>query len=260
MAISVTHATQSTVQDEQVPGEIGPDEWNAGHTVTGAVAAPASTTDKAVARYSGTAGQLQNNSQVTIDDTGVMTINLNSGTPQTPTAQTVLHLAQANASNTRFLIDAYGGAPLFTCRRANTSAASPSALATNDQLFNLSGLGWQSGGAYSGSGRALVQGFAAEAWTSTNQGAFLQFSATPTGSTTATSTMQLAANGDLQLTANTVITSARHPQLRSYTVATLPSAATAGQWIYVSDETGGATPAFSDATNWRRVSDRAVVA
>ena len=44
-----------------------------------------------------------------------------------------------------------------------------------------------------------------------------------------------------------------------YTVATLPSASPAGQIIYVSDESGGAVLAFSDATNWRRVTDRAVV-
>lgn len=48
-------------------------------------------------------------------------------------------------------------------------------------------------------------------------------------------------------------------QLRVYTVATLPSAATAGQQIYVSDETGGAQTAFSDGTNWRRGTDRAIV-
>lgn len=47
--------------------------------------------------------------------------------------------------------------------------------------------------------------------------------------------------------------------LKSYTVATLPAATTAGQMIYVSNESGGATPAFSDGTNWRRVADRAVV-
>lgn len=45
----------------------------------------------------------------------------------------------------------------------------------------------------------------------------------------------------------------------SYTVATLPSASTAAQIIYVSDEAGGATLAFSDGTNWRRVTDRAIV-
>lgn len=30
-------------------------------------------------------------------------------------------------------------------------------------------------------------------------------------------------------------------------------------WIFVTDEAGGATPAFSDGTNWRRAADRAVV-
>ena len=46
----------------------------------------------------------------------------------------------------------------------------------------------------------------------------------------------------------------------SYTVSTLPSASTyAGTMIYVSNETGGATVAFSDGTNWRRVQDRNIV-
>ena len=44
-------------------------------------------------------------------------------------------------------------------------------------------------------------------------------------------------------------------------VSALPTAADhTGALIYVSDETGGATPAFSDGTNWRRVADRAIVA
>lgn len=47
-------------------------------------------------------------------------------------------------------------------------------------------------------------------------------------------------------------------QLPSYTVATLPAVA-AGGMIYVSDETGGAVVAFGDGTNWRRVTDRAIV-
>ena len=48
-------------------------------------------------------------------------------------------------------------------------------------------------------------------------------------------------------------------QLTSYTVATLPSASIAGGMIFVSDETGGAVPAFSDGTNFRRVTDRVIV-
>jgi hypothetical protein len=44
--------------------------------------------------------------------------------------------------------------------------------------------------------------------------------------------------------------------LASFTVATVPAASlwTRGL-IWVSDETGGRTPAFSDGTNWRRVAD-----
>ena len=47
--------------------------------------------------------------------------------------------------------------------------------------------------------------------------------------------------------------------LPTYTVATLPSAVTPAQVVYVSNESGGAVLAFSDGTNWRRVTDRAIV-
>lgn len=49
--------------------------------------------------------------------------------------------------------------------------------------------------------------------------------------------------------------------LASYAKAALPSPATsgAGAMAFVTDETGGPTPAYSDGTNWRRVADRAVV-
>ncbi len=46
-----------------------------------------------------------------------------------------------------------------------------------------------------------------------------------------------------------------------YTVATVPSAAAEGpgRIIYVSDEAGGAVLAFSDGTDWRRVTDRNII-
>lgn len=47
--------------------------------------------------------------------------------------------------------------------------------------------------------------------------------------------------------------------LGSYTVATLPSPAIAGQWIYVTDDVGGPVPAFADGLNWRRVTDDEIV-
>jgi len=45
----------------------------------------------------------------------------------------------------------------------------------------------------------------------------------------------------------------------SFVVASLPSAAQPGQMIYVSDETAGSVMAFSDGSNWRRITDRAIV-
>lgn len=49
------------------------------------------------------------------------------------------------------------------------------------------------------------------------------------------------------------------PTADGFSVNGLPSASQPGQMIYVSDESGGATMAFSDGTNWRRITDRAVV-
>lgn len=50
------------------------------------------------------------------------------------------------------------------------------------------------------------------------------------------------------------------PGLASYTVATVPAASgKVGYMVYVSNESGGATPAFSDGVNWRRVADRTVI-
>ena len=49
-------------------------------------------------------------------------------------------------------------------------------------------------------------------------------------------------------------------RFKKYTVSTLPEAAgNERRIIYVSDESGGVTLAFSDGTNWRRVQDIAVV-
>lgn len=48
--------------------------------------------------------------------------------------------------------------------------------------------------------------------------------------------------------------------LKPYAFADLPAAALwSGALIYVTDDIGGAVPAFSDGTDWRRCTDRAVV-
>jgi len=47
--------------------------------------------------------------------------------------------------------------------------------------------------------------------------------------------------------------------LPSYAVANVPTATPFAGLIFITDEAGGSVPAFSDGTNWRRVTDRAIV-
>ena len=49
-------------------------------------------------------------------------------------------------------------------------------------------------------------------------------------------------------------------KLKNYTVAQLGSlTSSVGAMVFCTNETGGSIPAFYDGTNWRRVSDRAIV-
>lgn len=48
-------------------------------------------------------------------------------------------------------------------------------------------------------------------------------------------------------------------QYVTFAKTSLPAASPAACAIYVSDEVGGAVVAFCDGTNWRRVTDRAIV-
>ncbi|MGH1352200.1 MAG: DUF2793 domain-containing protein [Methyloligellaceae bacterium] len=49
------------------------------------------------------------------------------------------------------------------------------------------------------------------------------------------------------------------PALPQISKNSLPSPSPAGKLIYVSDATGGSTPAFSDGTDWKRISDNSIV-
>lgn len=47
--------------------------------------------------------------------------------------------------------------------------------------------------------------------------------------------------------------------LKDYVVADVPDASDGYGLIMVTNESGGAVPAFSDLTDWRRVTDRAII-
>lgn len=56
-----------------------------------------------------------------------------------------------------------------------------------------------------------------------------------------------------------LLLNADRAQLKEYTVSDLPDASSGFGMVMVTDEVGGAVPAFSDLSNWRRVTDRAIV-
>lgn len=70
-------------------------------------------------------------------------------------------------------------------------------------------------------------------------------------------TGDVAITGDVTVSGTT--TSTGQIVYPNHVVASLPTGITGGM-IFVTDETGGAIPAFYDGTNWRRVTDRAIVA
>lgn len=72
---------------------------------------------------------------------------------------------------------------------------------------------------------------------------------------------KVSANGSAWIDALVIPAATGTPRVRSLAKASLPAAGTsgAGALVHVTDEAGGAVLAFSDGTNWRRVTDRAVV-
>jgi hypothetical protein len=150
------------------------------------------------------------------------------------------------------------GGPVFVGRKARGTVASPAAVQVSDTLVGLRAYGWNNTGSEgfidaSRGAAFLIE--AAENWTTVATGTQIRFFVTPNGNGSlqnAAEHLRLANDGSLQMGgANTVITASRHPQLRIYTVAGLPSPSPAGQLVYVSNGAGNKRLGVSDGTNWR---------
>lgn len=115
-------------------------------------------------------------------------------------AQTLLHLGAADGSNTRLLIDSFGTSvhAALTGRRSRGTAASPSAVTTDDPLLQVSARGYGQT-AYASAARAAVTLLAGEAWSDTAQGTYISFSTTTNTTTTTAERMRLTGAGNLGL-------------------------------------------------------------
>jgi len=136
------------------------------------------------------------------------------------------------------------GAGILQLGHSRGSEGSPSALLSGDRLAQFLFVG--DNGSSSNSAGPVIRCFTTENWGASAKGSKITFETIRNGATVQTLALTISEHG--------------YPETPTYTVATLPNVGGGGGMIFVSDETGGATLAFSDGTNWRRVQDRAIVA
>lgn len=185
--------------------------------------------------------------------TGALTIS--------PAAGSNTLTVEANALSTILAkrSDAAAGGPRFEMRKSRGSLSSPGVVVLNDIAGSFRA------SAYDGAAFVDVVRIDMEMAEATpaagvmGSRARIFINLTGTSTSAGAEMLRVDSAGWSMGGANPVVDANRHHQLRSYTVAGLPPATTAGQMIYVSNETGGAVPAFADGSNWRRVTDRAVV-
>lgn len=180
-----------------------------------------------------------------------------NGTSVTPNFQILANGVNASMLMARFSNDTTPGRIYFAKSR-NTTVGSHTIVQADDQLGSFA-FGGSDGAAIANG--AFIAAFVDGSPSSNSMPTRLTFQVSPSGSEAPVEALRISSTGAITHRANAqqIVDANSHLQLRSYAKASLPSAATAGQLIYVSDDTGGATPAFSDGTNWRRVSDRAIV-
>jgi hypothetical protein len=165
--------------------------------------------------------------------------------------------AMADGSFAEAIMESYRTSTATHCNfighAAYGTASAPDFIgAANASLFELSSRPWN-GTTFSQ--QARVAFLSAEAHTVAGLGVDCVVSCTAAGSTARQDVLRVsAATGLSMFGANQVIDENRHLQLRSYTIATLPAAGTAGQMIYCSDLGGGGGQLVSDGTRWQRIS------
>jgi hypothetical protein len=147
---------------------------------------------------------------------------------------------------------------VFSGIRARGTLAAPAAVAAGDGIFSLLGAGYDGATPRETAAISFTIDGAVSAGTVPQRITF----ETGTGSTRS-ERVRINATGELGVgktaTAGVMLDVAGPVGHQTYTVAALPNAAQPGQVIFVGNESGGAVLAFSDGTNWRRVTDRAVV-
>lgn len=132
---------------------------------------------------------------------GTAMISLNAAAPQAGPTGTVMHLAQADGSTPVWLLDGYAGPPTMVMRRAQTTAAAPSAVTSGINVGILAVAGYGAT-AYS-SNKQVVTVSSTEAWTDSATGFRTRISVCANGATSTTDALILGQDATATF-ANTV--------------------------------------------------------
>lgn len=127
------------------------------------------------------------------------TVNDNaSSTPPAPFSGSSVHIVGTDSTSLRLTVDSFAANNSIDFRRANGTAASPSALLAND-VINQEGISGYGATGYAAGARVAIRSTAGENWTDTAQGAYLSIFTTPLLSATAAEVFRLDTNGNLLL-------------------------------------------------------------
>lgn len=171
-----------------------------------------------------------------------------------------LHILRSSSNPVHERIDSTASGPSVASRKARGTPGSRSAVLSGDVVQAFFGQGYD-GSSYIACAnlRWVVDGSVSPAniptrvefWTFSSDGSYSErMRVTPTGDLgvgVTAPTARIHADGAVRV--------------GQYPKASLPSASAigAGAIVHVTDEVGGAVLAFSDGSDWRRVTDRAVV-
>lgn len=133
-----------------------------------------------------------------VASTGVTTINGNAAALPAPITGTQMHIGGPDSTNFRLELDAFNGNGILELRRANGTAASPSAVAADNILGTLNASAYGATG-YSVGARARIDFGAGQTWTDSAQGTFIGFRTTPNGSTTLAEKVRIHGSGGVSI-------------------------------------------------------------
>ena len=127
-----------------------------------------------------------------------LVVSLNSTAPPTAAASSTVQIVGADSAGNRLSLDSFVANNTIIGRRANTSAAAPSALADLDNIVSFQGFG-HDGVAYSSTANISINFLAAGAWTVSNRGTYMTFSSTTTGTTGGAERMRIDNAGGVNI-------------------------------------------------------------